>query len=204
MIAAKASQNWNYGSAENVFKEITSLTTEYAGLTYAKLIDSMGIQWPCNDKNPAGCRRLDAEKAGRKFKFAPVSGNYKTPSATAEYPFLLIRGQGEHFWHQNNIMKKSYIPKREYNATLLVFPEGYVEICEEDAKALQVREHWGVKIVSGSGAMKVSVKISDDVKPGTAYVPYFIREMITEFLLEHKSDIGRGEDAIIPVRIERV
>lgn len=204
LIAAKASQNWNYSSAEDVFKEITSLTPEYEGLTYAKIMDSMGIQWPCNDRNPSGCKRLDAEKAGRKFKFAPVSGNYKTPSVTAEYPFLLIRGQGEHFWHQNNIMKKSYIPKREYNATLLVFPEGYVEICKEDAKALQVREHWGVKIVSGSGAMQVTVKITDDVKPGTAYVPYFIREMITEFLLEHKSDIARGEDAIIPVRIERV
>jgi formate dehydrogenase major subunit len=42
-------------------------------------------------------------------------------------------------------MKKSYIPKREYNATLLVFPEGYVEICKEDAKALQVREHWELR-----------------------------------------------------------
>jgi formate dehydrogenase major subunit len=44
--------------------------------------------------------------------------------------------------------------------------------------------------------MQVTVKITDDVKPGTAYVPYFIREMITEFLLEHKSDIARGEDAL--------
>lgn len=204
MIASKASMNWNYGGAEDVFSEMASLTPEYSGLTYAKLSDSMGIQWPCNDRAPAGTRRFDVEKSGRKSRFAPVSGKYETPSATADYPFLLITGQGEHFWHQNNIMKKSYIPKREYNATLLVFPEGYVEICSEDAKKLQVREHWKVKIVSASGSMKVGVKISDDVRPGTAYVPYFIREMITEFLLEHRSDMGRGEDAIIPIRIERV
>lgn len=204
MIAAKASMKWSYGSAEDVFKEMASLTPNYAGFTYAKLADAMGIQWPCNDKAPSGTRSLDITKAGRKFRFAPVAGRYEAPSATADFPFLLLTGQGEHFWHQNNIMKKSYIPKREYNATLLVFPEGFVEICKEDAKMLQVREHWGVKIVSASGSMKVSVKISDDVKPGTAYVPYFIREMITEFLLEHKSDIVKGEDAIIPIRIERV
>ncbi len=204
MIAAKAKFEWKYSSAEDVFKEITSLTPSYSGLTYAKLTDSMGIQWPCNDKNPEGCKRLDANAMSGKFRFAPVSGKTDAAAATAEYPFLLIRGQGEHFWHQNNIMKKSYIPKREYNATLLVYPQGYVEICKEDAKALQVREHWTVKIASAGGSMNVSVKISEDVKPGTAYVPYFIREMITEFLLEHKGDIGKEEDAIIPVRIERV
>ncbi|HPJ35678.1 MAG TPA: molybdopterin-dependent oxidoreductase [Spirochaetota bacterium] len=204
MIASKASMDWKYSSAEDVFNEITSLTPEYSGLSYPKLSGSMGIQWPCDDSNPEGLKRLDANAMKRKFRFTPVSGDFAAPSATPEYPFLLMRGQGEHFWHQNNIMKKSYIPKREYNATLLVYPKGYVEICKEDAQKLQVREHWTVKVVSASGSMDVSVKVSEDVRPGTAYVPYFIREMITEFLLEHKSYTVKCEDAIIPVRIERV
>ncbi len=204
MIAAKASLSWKYSSAEDVFKEITSLTPSYSGMTYDKIEKSLGLQWPCNDKYPQGCKRLDAAAGGKKFKFAPVTGNYAVPAAGGDYPILLITGQGQHFWHQNNVMKKTYIPKREYNATLLVYPMGYIEICKEDAAKLQVREHWNVKIASSHGSMNVTVKISEDVKAGTAYVPYFIREMISSFLLEHNKDFDKGEDAIIPIRIERI
>ncbi len=77
LIAAKASQNWNYSSAEDVFKEITSLTPEYEGLTYAKLMDSMGIQWPCNDRNPSGCKRLDIEKAEESLNSPLFQGTIK-------------------------------------------------------------------------------------------------------------------------------
>ena len=101
-------------------------------------------------------------------------------------------------------MKNTYIPRREYRATLLLYPNGYVEICKADADALKVRDKWTVKISSAHGSMNVDVKVSEDVRPGTAYIPYFIREMITEFLLEHKQEFQKGEDAIIPIRIEGV
>ena len=203
-MAAKASMKWDYSSSEDVFKEIASLTPSYSGITYSKLEENFGIQWPCNDRFPAGCESLDAPMNGGVYNFAPVSSEFSVPAAQADYPILLITGQGQHFWHQNNIMKNTYIPRREYRATLLLYPNGYVEICKADADALKVRDKWTVKISSQHGSMNVDVKISEDVKKGTAYIPYFIREMITEFLMEHTQDLQRGEDAIIPIRIEGV
>ncbi|HOK01672.1 MAG TPA: molybdopterin-dependent oxidoreductase [Spirochaetota bacterium] len=203
MIAAKSGVKWSYNSSEDVFKEIASLTPSYSGLSYDKLINSTGIQWPCNSEYPNGCKSF-LLKSGTALSFAKVSGTFPAVNVSEAFPFLLISGRGEYFWHQNNIMKKSYIPKREYNATLLVYPKGFIEINSEDAKKLQVREHWSVKISSDKGSMKVSVKISEDVKPGTAYVPYFIKEMITDFLLGHSDKSDMGLDATIPVRIERV
>jgi formate dehydrogenase major subunit len=204
MIAEKASMNWDYSSSEDVFREIAALTPSYSGITYKKLEEFFGVKWPCNDRYPDGCETLDAPVNGGSYNFAPVSGNFSVPSASSEYPFLLITGQGQHFWHQNNIMQNTYIPRREYRATLLLYPNGYVEICKADADALKVRDKWTVKISSPHGSMNVDVKVSEDVKRGTAYIPYFIREMITEFLLEHKQDLQTGEDAIIPIRIEGV
>ena len=204
LIAAKALMKWDYSSSEDVFNEITSLTPAYSGITYSKLEESFGIKWPCNDRYPEGCESLTAPMNGGAYNFAPVSGKFPVPSADAEHPFLLITGQGQHFWHQNNIMKNTYVPRREYRATLLIYPNGYVEICKADADALKVRDKWTVKISSKYGSMNVDVKISEDVKKGTAYIPYFIREMISEFLLEHKQDLQKGEDAIIPIRIEGV
>ncbi len=204
MIAKKASRNWGYSSSEDVLKEIASLTPSYSGITWEKLEKNFGIKWPCNEKNPEGCEVFDCASNKEAFNFAPVSGAFKIPVPTSDYPFLLITAQGEHFWHQNNIMKNTYIPQREYRATLLLYPNGYVEICKADADALKVRDKWTVRISSAYGSMNVDVKVSEDVKPGTAYIPYFIREMITEFLLEHKQDFQKGEDAIIPIRIEGV
>ena len=66
-----------------------------------------------------------------------------------------------------------------------------------------MRDRRPVQITSAEGSMRVSVRVSPDVKAGTAYVPYFIQDMIPRFLRAHASTIERGEDAVIPVKIEK-
>ncbi|PKL35897.1 MAG: hypothetical protein CVV44_20485 [Spirochaetae bacterium HGW-Spirochaetae-1] len=203
-LAGKKGASWNYASASDIMTEISLVTETYSGISYEKFTGLGGIKWPCNDKHPGGTARLDIAGMKGALKFVPVSGTYIVKKAQDQNPFLLMMGQGQHFWHQNNIMKRTFIPKREYNATLLLYPRGYVEICPEDAKKIEVRDKWPVKVVSAHGSMQVAVKVTGDVKPGTAYVPYFIQDMISEFLLEHKEIIDQGENAIIPVKIEKV
>jgi formate dehydrogenase major subunit len=101
-------------------------------------------------------------------------------------------------------MKKTNIPLREYNATLLLYPQGYVAISPQNAKELNVRDRFPVKIVSPYGSMEAMVQVTDKVKPNTAYVAYFVDEMVTKFFMEHKDVLKRGEDATIPVRIAKV
>lgn len=204
MVAAKAGAKWNYDSPAAVMAEIASLTPNYAGVKYDKFKGIGGIQWPCNDKYPQGCPRFNAGDAKGKIKFVSVSANFKGAEKNTEFPYLMMTGKAQHFWHQNNLMRRTFIPMREYNATLLLYPKGYVEISPEDAKSIQVRDKWPVKVVSPYGSMKVTVKVTPDVKSESAYVPYFIRDMISEFLMEHKELLEQGEDAIIPVRIEKV
>jgi formate dehydrogenase major subunit len=126
------------------------------------------------------------------------------PAAGTDFPYLLMLGKAQDFWHQNNLMRKTFIPMREYNATLLDFPEGYVEISPETAKQLQIRNMWPVKIVSPYGERHLTVKLSEDVKPNAAYVPYFAQAMIIKHLVGHPEIVQKGEDATIPIRIEKV
>jgi len=206
MIARKAGADWNYSSAEDVMNEIVKVTPRYAGVSYDRLRSRgiAGIQWPCDGNNPDGTPFFSLEKAGGKLKCLALSGDFEVKTADPDYPLLLMVGKAQHFWHQNNLMKKTYIPLREYNATLLDYPEGFVEINSADAYELGLRNHWTVRVVSLSGSMDVAVKISDDVKPGTAYSPYFVQDMIKKFLLGHTNILRQGEDATIPVRIEKV
>jgi anaerobic selenocysteine-containing dehydrogenase len=101
-------------------------------------------------------------------------------------------------------MRKTFIPRREYNALLLLYPQGLVEIHPDDAARLGLRDKRPARIVSAKGSMTVAARVTDDVCPGMAYAPYFIGAMIPGFLKPHAVDIERGEDAAIPVRIEKV
>ncbi|HQP49709.1 MAG TPA: molybdopterin-dependent oxidoreductase [Spirochaetota bacterium] len=206
MIAEKAGTSWNYSSPADVMNEIAKVTPQYAGVSYERLRSRgiSGIQWPCDDLNPHGTPFFSLDKMGRKLKCLPVSGDIILKKADPDYPMLLMAGKAQHYWHQNNLMKKTHIPLREYNATLLDYPEGFIEINSADSYELGVRDHWKVRVVSPSGSMIVAVKISDDVKPGTAYSPYFVQDMITKFLAGHTEVLRQGEDATIPVRIEKV
>jgi predicted molibdopterin-dependent oxidoreductase YjgC len=203
-LAEKAGLAWKYNAPSDVMDEIAKLTPSYAGVSYKKLASGFGVQWPCDDKNPDGTKRFAIEKAGKKLSFVKVGDVYEASAAKADFPILLMVGKAQHFWHQNNLMKKTNIPMREYNALLLDYPQGYVEISADDAKTIQVRDRWPAKVASSFGEMKVTVRVSGDVQPGTAYAPYFVQDMISKFLLGHADVLKQGEDATIPVRIEKV
>jgi predicted molibdopterin-dependent oxidoreductase YjgC len=197
-IAEKAGAKWNYSSPADVMAEIAKLTPNYAGIAYDKLQVMGGMKWP------NGAARYNIEAAPKKVTFAATTGNLGVPLASEEYPFLLMVGEAQHFWHQNNLMKKTSIPLREYNATLLLYPRGYVAMSPQSAKELNVRDRFTVKIVSPYGSMEAMVQVTDKVKPNMAYVAYFVDDMVTKFFLEHKDVLKRGEDSTIPVRIVKV
>ncbi len=203
-LAAKRGAAWAVPSAEGVMGEIAAAVPAYAGVTYAKLEKGRGLQWPCDAGRPDGTVRLDAAGLGRKLRFVAASAGFAAPSPTADFPFLLMAGKANYFWHRNNVMAKTQIPKREYNALLLLYPRGFVEIAADDAKRLGLRDRAPVDVVASGGSMRVAVRISGDVKPGTIYVPYFIEDMVPGFLNAAGAAIDEDQDSAIPVRIEKV
>jgi formate dehydrogenase major subunit len=190
-IAASAGKSWSYDSGRDVFAEIARTIPGYAGLTHDVLAAGFGRH--CERPSTVRCERL-----------LPIDTGTPAVHTDEAFPFALMIGKAQHFWHQHNLLRKTLIPRREYDATLLLYPQGYIEISAADARRLQVRDKWLVKVSSPGGSMKIAVKISDDVQDGSAYVPYFINEMITGFLVAHDRAFTAGEDAIIPIRIEKL
>jgi formate dehydrogenase major subunit len=203
-IAARCGAAWPAASAEDVFGEIASAVPAYAGATYAGLERGFGLQWPVDAAHPEGSVRFDAAASPRRLRFVPARPDLGVPAVSKDFPFLLMAGKANYFWHRNNIMKKTRIPKREYNALLLLYPEGFVELAASDAKALGLRDRARVRVVAAGGAMRVAVRVSADVKPGTAFVPYFIEDMVPGFLNAAGTSIDEDQDSAIPVRIEKV
>jgi len=139
----------------------------------------------------------------RRLTFVGAAADFGRPAVSEEFPFLLMAGKANYFWHRNNIMKKTHIPKREYNALLLLYPYGFVELAAADAARLGVRDRSRVKVVSAGGSMTVAVRVSGDVKPGTVYVPYFIDDMVPGFLNAQGVALDEDQDSVIPARVEK-
>lgn len=201
-LARRRGFDWPYASAADVMTEIGRVVPEYAAAAHERLAGVPGLQWPCDASRPDGSPSPAAEP-GRRLHFVPPRTGIEPVRPTPEFPFLLMAGKANRFWHRNNIMKKTHIPRREYNALLLLYPRGFVEIHPDDARSLGVRDRGAVRVVSASGSMRVAAKVSEDVGPGTAYVPYFIRETVEEFLHPHAGALDLGQDATVPVRIEK-
>ncbi|MCK4819199.1 hypothetical protein KA005_25730, partial [bacterium] len=189
---------------DNVMNEIARLTPSYSAITYEKLQVQFGIQWPCNKENPDGTRSFMLKDADGLLQFVVYLGSFDVPVSNEEFPFLLMISNSDLYWHQNNLMRKTFIPMREYNAALLLYPNGYVEISKENARELQIRDSGTVRIISMYGSMEVAAVISDNVLENTAHVPFFVKDKMTKFLWDHEEILKEGENTAIPVRIEKV
>ena len=42
---------WGYGSSEDIWNELRSLSPNHAGMSYKRLEELGGIQWPCYDED---------------------------------------------------------------------------------------------------------------------------------------------------------
>src|SRR5213075_194359 len=57
-IAKRLGQDWGDPTAEQAWNELRSLSPMHAGMSYARLEELGGIQWPCRDENDPGAQFL--------------------------------------------------------------------------------------------------------------------------------------------------
>jgi len=197
-VAQSLGANWNYGSAAEVMDEIGEAVPFYSGANYKNLAREYGRQWPCTKDRPLGTQFLFANSNGnRPFRFAVVP---KTPPAasTKDYPFTLVFGNSLYYWNQNVLVRHSETLKREYRMLMIDYPEGFVEVNDDDARQFAVRDGDHVQLRTADAVSIATARVTREVRRGTIFVPHFMREVETELLGAH----GDGRK-LVPVRLEK-
>ena len=103
-LAAELGHCWDYGDdderAERVWDELRSLSPMHAGMSYARLAEHGGIQWPCYSEDtfePTYLHgRLWADDAGERGRLAPFSVVVDEPPVDEldeEFPLRLTTGR---------------------------------------------------------------------------------------------------------------
>jgi formate dehydrogenase alpha subunit len=191
---------FGYSSSGEIMKEITSVTPSYGGISYDRLDRGEVLHWPCPDESHPGTPFLHKGSFVRgKGKFFPVDYLPPPEMPDEEYPFLLNTGRLPFHFHGGSITRRIELLDKEVSS-------GFISLHPDDARKLETREGEQLRVASRRGELTIRVRISDEVEPGSAFIPMHFAECPVNVLTDTKLD----PDAKIPdlkvcaVKIERI
>src|SRR5215207_7977675 len=168
---------------------------DYTGLSYDKLREGSGIQWPCNEEHPDGTERLYAdgnfntetdfcETYGRDLltgaestemehrALAPggraflLAAGYQSSHEEPREEYPLRYTTGRTIYHFHTRTKTARAPQLQNAA-----PDAWVEMHPSDAEELGVGEGDMVRVESPRGRLEARARISG-IKEGLVFVPF--------------------------------
>jgi len=177
--------NIKFENVWDILREINMLNPLYAGITPERVDER--LQWPCTSKDHSGTKYLHKGEFKRgKGSFTPVDFIPPAELPDEEYPFILSTGRVLYHFHTGTMSRK--------NIGLNAFVnEGYMEISEEDADRLNIKNNEKVKVSTRRGEIKIKAVISERVSPGSVFIPFHFWEspanILTNDALDPKAKI---------------
>ncbi len=169
---------------EGVWEEMRQLIPIYHGMTYKRLEENKGLQWPCPDESHPGTPTLHVGKFSRGRGLLSTI-EYTPPAEETDeaYPLLLTSGRSFMQYNAGTMTRRTKSGVAE--------PENYVQISPEDAAKLSIKEGQLVKVSTRRGELTVKAKIFPIV-PGVIWMPMHYSESPTNILTNDAIDPASG------------
>jgi len=202
-IARLMGHDWGVPNAEKIWNEVRALSPVHTGMSYARLEELKGIQWPCYDENHPGelflhSRLWERPLNGPRVSFFPVEHDPPVERLSAEFPLRLTTGRRLDEYN-TGVQTSGYRSPLRRGETLDLSPE--------DAERLGVRDGELVKVLSRRGAVTVPVRRDQSLRPGLTFMTlHFPDDVATNLLtieaLDPKS--GTAEFKAAAIRVEKM
>lgn len=166
----KAGEGFSFSSPNQIFEEMRKVTPQYAGISFTRLSQPGGLQWPCPKEDYPGTPILHSKVFTRgRGKFHPIIYRKPAENPSDEFPFILTTGRVMSQWHTRSMTGRSPALNAE-------FPEGFVEINPEDARKLGISDTDIVEVSSRRGKIQTKARVTDKVAPGVIFMPFHFAE----------------------------
>jgi formate dehydrogenase major subunit len=204
-LARRLGRDWGDPTARQAWDECRSLSPMHRGMTWERLEELGGIQWPCPSEDHPGTKFLharlwseDPAEQGTKAPFSVVIDDPPVDLLNQEYPLRLTTGRRLDSYN-TGVQTGGYTsPLRR--------PEA-IELSPEDAAALGVEEGERVLISSRRGSVEAPVYIDDGLRPGLVFMTlHFPDEVETNKLTIEATDpkSGTAEFKATAVRVDKL
>lgn len=168
---------------------------DYTGMSYAKLSEGSGIQWPCNEQYPHGTPHLYCDGVfNTSIEHAETYGyDLDTGAAVTEEEYKAMNPAGKAFIRAADYIQPPEVPDEDFPLWLttgrVVYhfhtrtktgrskelndaaPDSYVQISEEDAAKYGISEGDMIEVESRRGKVTEPAKIGDII-PGHLFIPF--------------------------------
>ena len=212
-LAARLGQRWDYGTpgcslmerSEAIWDELRSLSPMHHGMSYARLEELGGIQWPCFDEDrlepPYLHGRLwatDANERGRPAPFSVVHHDPPVDPITADFPLMLTTGRRLDSYN-TGVQSGALASPLRIGET--------IDLSPADADALHVADGEIVRVSSRRGTVKAPVRIDPGLRAGLAFMTFhFPDEVDVNVLTIEATDprSGTAEFKASAVRVDKL
>jgi formate dehydrogenase major subunit len=202
-IAERMGFGWGQPSAEEAWDELRSLSPMHRGMSYARLEEKGGLQWPCpeegHDGSPFLHARLWAEPLqGEPAPFSAVEHKPPYEALDAEYPMRLTTGRRLESYN-TGVQTSRYRSPLHRGESLDLSPE--------DAERMLLEEGEIVRVSSRRGSVETPVHIDPSLRPGLAFMTlHFPDQVDTNLLTIDVTDpkSGTAEFKACAVRVDKL
>jgi predicted molibdopterin-dependent oxidoreductase YjgC len=202
-LARRLGHDWGSPSSEAVWDEVRRLSPWHGGMSYRRLEELGGLQWPCPTEDHPGSPLLHDRLwkdpiEGARAPFEPVEFSPPVDLLTAEYPLRLTTGRRLDSFN-TGVQTGGYPSPLRFGET--------IDLAPEDGARLGVAEGERVRIVSRRGAVFAPVRFDRGLRPGLAFMTlHFPDEVQTNVLTIDATDpkSGTAEFKASAIRIERL
>ena len=200
-IAARLGHDWGNPGAEQVWDEVRSLAPNFAGMSYRRLEEHGGLQWPCYDEQHPGelflhGRLWHEPRLGPPAPFSVVEHRPPVERPDDEFPFVLTTGR----------RLDSYNTGVQTGGLLSPLRRGEtLDISGEDARRLGLVEGEAVRVSSRRGTVVAPVHIDPSLRAGLVFMtPHFQDEVRVNALTIDATDpkSGTAEFKACAVRVD--
>ncbi len=177
LAKAMGAKGFDFGSPEEVMREIAELTPIYGGISFERLETGEVLHWPCPTADHPGTPYLHKGKFSRglgKFHAIPFKEPAELPDA--EYPLTLTTGRIMFHFHTGTMSRRS---EKLHNEV----PEAYVELHPDDARKIGLawEDPW-VRVSSRRGEIELVARVTDRITPGVVFIPFHFAEAAANVL----------------------
>jgi formate dehydrogenase major subunit len=201
-LAGVLGHAWGPLTAEEVWDELRRLSPMHAGMSYRRLEELGGLQWPCYDEDHPGEQFLhgrlwERPVGGRPAPFSAVEYAPPVDTLTEEYPLRLTTGRYLDSYNTG-------VQSGGYDSPLR--RGGTIDVSPEDAASLGVADGEEVRVVSRRGAVEAPVRVDEGLREGLVFMAlHFPDDTDVNRLTVEAWDpqSGTAEFKATAVRIER-
>ena len=209
-LAKRLGHDWRYTDDdeldhERIWDELRRLSPMHAGMSWARLEELGGIQWPCFSEDtlepPYLHGRLWAEDPAERGRPAPFSVVHDDPPVEAlseDFPLRLTTGRRLDSYN-TGVQSGGYRSPNRLGETIDVSPE--------DASRIGITDGEMVRVSSPRGTVEAPVRLDPGLRPGLVFMTFhFPDEVDVNQLTIDATDpkAGTAEFKAAAVRIDRL